>query len=103
MRATISATLTEEAYKVYKEWSKERIASDEISRAMTESFARENLLEALKKQRDIYRARSGNFNRLYDEIEAGLHQDVATIQRQIEYIFQKHSIVGDEQKTLEEF
>lgn len=42
MRATISATLTEEAYKVYKEWSKERKASDEISRAMTESFAREN-------------------------------------------------------------
>jgi hypothetical protein len=103
MRATISATLTEEAYRVYKEWSKERKASDEISRAMTESFARENLLEALKKQRDIYRARSGNFRRLYDEIEANLHPDVETIQRQIRYIFEKHPFMGEEQKTLEEF
>ena len=103
MRATISATLTQEAYKVYKEWSRERKASDEISRAMTESFARENLLEATKRQRDIYRARSGSFRRLFDEIEAGLHHDVDTIQRQIQYIFEKHPFMGEEQTTLEEF
>jgi vacuolar-type H+-ATPase subunit H len=103
MRATISATLTPEAYRVYKEWSQERKASDEISRAMTESFARENLLEALKRQRDIYRSRSGNFKRLYEEIDAGLHQDADTIKKQIQYIFEKHPFAGEEQKTLEEF
>lgn len=103
MRATISATLTEEAYKVYKEWSRERKASDEISRAMTESFARENLLEAVTIQRNIYRARSGAINRLYEEIHAGIHQDTDTIMRQIKYIFEKHPFGGEEQKTLEEF
>jgi len=103
MRATISATLTEEAYRVYKEWSKERKASDEISRAMTESFGRENLLIAVTKQRNIYRARSGALNRLYEEIDAGIHQDIENIQRQIKYIFEKHPFDGEEQKTLEEF
>ena len=103
MRATISATLTEEAYKVYKEWSRERKASDEISRAMTESFARENLLEAITIQRNIYRARSGAMNRLYEEIHAGIHQDTDTIMRQIKYIFEKHPFGGEEQKTLEEY
>jgi hypothetical protein len=103
MRATISATLTEEAYKVYKEWSRERRASDEISRAMTESFARENLLEAVTKQRNIYRARSGAFKRLHEEIHAGIHQDTETIMRQIQYIFEKYPFMGEEQKTLEEF
>ena len=103
MRATISATITEEAYKVYKEWSRERKASDEISRAMTESFARENLLQAVTKQRNIYRARSGSFRRLYEEIHAGIHQDSETIMRQIKYIFEKHPFMGEEQKTLEEF
>jgi len=103
MRATISATLTEEAYKVYKEWSRERKASDEISRAMTESFARENLLEASTAQRNIYRASSGMFIRLHEEIDARIYQDLETIQRQIRRILDKHPILGDEQKTLEEF
>ena len=103
MRATISATLTEEAYRVYKEWSRERKASEEISRAMTDSFARENLLQAVTAQRNIYRARSGLFVRLHEEIDAKIYQDPETIMRQIRRILDKHPILGDEQKTLEEF
>ena len=103
MRATISATLTPEAYRVYKEWSQDRKASDEISRAMTESFARENLLEAYKRQRNIYRARSGRFKRLYEEIDAGLYFTALDIKKQIQYIFEKHPFDGEEQVTLEEF
>jgi hypothetical protein len=103
MRATISATLTPEAYRVYKEWSKNRKASDEISRAITESYGRENLLEAITKQRNIYRARSGSIKRLHEEIDAGLHLDPRAIMKQIRYIFEKHPFDGEEQVTLEEF
>ena len=103
MRATISATLTQEAYGIYKEWSKERKASDEISRAMVESFARENLLAAVTTQRDIYRRRSGSIKRLAEEIDAGLYHTPQEILKHIYRIFEKHPFMGEEQSTLEEY
>ena len=72
MRGTISATLTPAAYKIYEMWSKDRVASKNISRAMVESAARESLIQALTAQRNIYRARNGAFRRLWEEIDAGL-------------------------------
>ena len=75
MKITVSATLSPEAYRIYKEWSRERKASDEISRAMVESHARESLIHALTAQRNIYRSRSGSFRRLIEEIDAGLYHN----------------------------
>jgi len=103
MRATISATLTPEAYRVYKEWSQERKASDEISRAMVESAARESLILALTAQRNIYRSRSGSFRRLIEEIDAGLYQSPQEIMKHMERVYEKFPFMGEEQKTLEEF
>lgn len=103
MRATISATLTPEAYRVYKEWSQERKASDEISRAMVESYARESLIQALTAQRNIYRSRSGSFRRLIEEIDAGLYQNPQEIMKHMERVYEKFPFMGEEQKTLEEF
>ena len=103
MRGTISATLTPEAYAVYEQWSKKREASANISRAMTESFARENLLTAIKTQRDIYRRRSGSFKRLIEEIDAGIYQNPEEILKHMIRVFEKHPFMGEEQSTLEEF
>lgn len=103
MRGTISATLTPEAYRVYEIHARDRMASEFISRAMVESEARENLLKAISIQRDIYRARSGAFRRLSEEIDAGIYQEPELIMRQINRVFEKHPFAGEEQKTLEEF
>jgi hypothetical protein len=103
MRATISATLTSEAYRVYQQWALQRKASDEISRAMVESYARESLIQALTAQRNIYRNRSGSFKRLIEEIDAGLYHDVEEIKKHMIRVFEKFPFGGEEQITLEEF
>jgi len=103
MRATISATLTPEAYRIYKEWSQERKASDEISRAMVESYARESLIQALTVQRNIYRSRSGSFKRLIEEIDAGLYHNPEEIKKHMIRVFEKFPFGGEEQTTLEEY
>jgi len=53
----ISATLTQEAYDIYKEWSVNRKASANISRAIADSRAREARMDAISIQRNILRTR----------------------------------------------
>ena len=103
VKCTVSATLTPEAYRIYQQWSLERKASANISLAMTESYARENLLAAIKIQRDLYRRRSGAFRFLQEEIGAGFYQTPAEISKAITRIFEKHPFGGDEQLTLEQY
>jgi hypothetical protein len=57
MSHLVSATLTQEAYDLYKEWSATRSASVKISRAMTEWAAQNARLEAISIQRNILRSR----------------------------------------------
>ena len=57
MSHLVSATLTQEAYNLYKEWSASRSASVKISRAMTEYASQVARLEAISIQRNILRSR----------------------------------------------
>ena len=57
MSHLVSATLTQEAYNLYKEWSATRSASVKISRAMTEYASQVARLEAISIQRNILRSR----------------------------------------------
>lgn len=57
MSHLISATLSQEAYDIYKEWSVNRKASANISRAIADSRAREARMEAISIQRNILRTR----------------------------------------------
>jgi len=57
MPQLISATLTEDAYKVYCEWKKNRTASHKISMAMTQLRNIQELNAALMTQTNILKAR----------------------------------------------
>lgn len=57
MPQLISATLTEDAYKVYCEWKKNRTASHKISMAMTQLRSIDELNQALMTQTNILKAR----------------------------------------------
>ena len=57
MSHLISATLTQEAYDIYKEWSVHRKASANISRAIADSRAREARMDAIIIQKNILRSR----------------------------------------------
>ena len=71
MSHLISATLSQEAYDIYKEWSVNRKASANISRAIADSRARESRMEAISIQRNILRTRweylENNLKSLLDE------------------------------------
>jgi len=71
MSHLISATLSQEAYDIYKEWSVNRKASANISRAIADSRAREARMEAISIQRNILRTRweylENNLKSLLDE------------------------------------
>jgi len=72
MSHLVSATLTQEAYNLYKEWSATRSASVKISRAMTEYNAQVARLEAVSIQRNILRSRweylEANLKLLLDDV-----------------------------------
>lgn len=102
MRATISATLTPDAYKIYEEWSRDRSASANISSAIAQGYALQNKLKAVTIQRDLYRIRCAKIDRLHGDIEAGFYTDAREVQKVIENIWQTHPILV-EQKTLEEY
>ena len=57
MSHLISATLSQDAYDIYKEWSVNRKASANISRAIADSRAREARMDAIIIQRNILRSR----------------------------------------------
>jgi hypothetical protein len=102
MRATISATITAEAYAIYQEWAKDRSASDNISRSIADSYGMLNQIKALTIQRDLYRVRCSKYNRLKQDIDANIYRDssdILTIMREIE---ETHPILV-EQKTMEEY
>ena len=71
MSHLVSATLTQEAYNLYKEWSATRSASVKISRAMTEYASQVARLEAISIQRNILRSRweylESNLNTLLED------------------------------------
>ena len=102
MRATISATITAEAYQIYQEWAKDRTASDNISRSIADSYGMLNQIKALTIQRDLYRLRCSRYTRLKEDIDSGIYlspSGIHTIMREIE---DRHPILV-EQKTMEEF
>ena len=102
MRATISATITPEAYAIYEIWAKDRTASENISLAIAEGYAIQNQLKAVLIQRDLYRVRCGKIDRLYGDIQAGIYSSPDQIRHVIEEIWNTHPILV-EQKTLEEY
>ena len=102
MRATISATITPEAYAIYKEWSKDRSASDNISRSIADSYGMLNQIKALTIQRDLYRVRCSKIQRLSEDIDAGIYLESKDVNQVIKEIWNAHQILV-EQKTMEEY
>ncbi len=102
MRATISATITAEAYQIYQEWAKDRSASDNISRSIADSYGMLNQIKALTIQRDLYRVRCAKISRLVEDIDAGIYEVNEDIGDIIKEIWNTHPILV-EQKTMEEF
>jgi uncharacterized protein YoxC len=102
MRATISATITAEAYQIYQEWAKDRSASDNISRSIADSYGMLNQIKALTIQRDLYRVRCAKYNRLEEDINSKIYQVDTEIQRVMKEIRDTHPILV-EQKTMEEY
>ena len=102
MRATISATITAEAYAIYQEWAKDRTASDNISRSIADSYGMLNQIKALTIQRDLYRVRCSKIQRLCEDINAGIYQNTSDISDIISEIWNTHPILV-EQKTMEEY
>ena len=102
MRATISATITAEAYAIYEEWAKDRMASDNISRSIADSYGLMNEIKALRIQRDLYRVRCSKIQRLFEDIDAGIYLEVKDVACIIEQIWNAHPILV-EQKTMEEY
>ena len=102
MRATISATITAEAYAIYQEWAKDRSASDNISRSIADSYGLLNQIKALTIQRDLYRLRCSKIQRLWGDIDAGMLQSVDEVEMVIREIWSTHPILV-EQKTMEEY
>jgi len=70
MSHLISATLTQEAYDIYKEWSVNRKASANISRAIADSRAREARMDAIIIQKNILRSRWEYLERDLDNLMA---------------------------------
>jgi len=102
MRATISATITAEAYAIYAEWAKDRTASDNISRSIADSYGLLNQIKALTIQRDLYRVRCSKIQRLSEDIDAGMFHSVDEVEMVIREIWNTHPILV-EQKTMEEY
>jgi hypothetical protein len=102
MRATISATITAEAYEVYQEWAKDRSASDNISRSIADTGGMLNQIKALTIQRDLYRVRCSKIQRLCEDIDAGIYLAPPDIADIIKEIWNSHPILV-EQKTMEEY
>ena len=102
MRATISATITAEAYQIYQEWAKDRSASDNISRSIADSYGMLNQIKALTIQRDLYRVRCSKIQRLCEDIDAGIYLAPGGIADIIKEIWDTHPILV-EQKTMEEY
>jgi hypothetical protein len=102
MRATISATITAEAYEIYQEWAKDRTASDNISRSIADSYGMLNLIKALTIQRDLYRVRCSKIQRLSEDIDAGIYVPAQDVNDVIKQIWNAHPILV-EQKTMEEY
>ena len=102
MRATISATITAEAYAIYEEWAKDRMASDNISRSIAESYGMLNQIKALTIQRDLYRVRCSKIQRLCEDIDAHIYPFTLDISDVIKEIWNAHPILV-EQKTMEEY
>lgn len=102
MRATISATITAEAYQIYQEWAKDRSASDNISRSIADSYGMLNQIKALTIQRDLYRVRCSKIQRLSGDIEAGIYKTPEEVNKIILEIWDHHPILR-EQKTMEEY
>ena len=102
MRATISATITAEAYAIYAEWAKDRTASDNISRSIADSYGMLNQIKALTIQRDLYRVRCSKISRLVEDIDAGIYEANEEIGDIIKEIWNTHRILV-EQKTMEEY
>lgn len=102
MRATISATITAEAYAIYQEWAKDRSASDNISRSIADSYGMLNQIKALTIQRDLYRVRCSKIQRLCEDIDAGIYSHALDVNNVIAEIWNTHPILV-EQKTMEEY
>jgi len=102
MRATISATITAEAYAIYEEWAKDRSASDNISRSIADSYGLLNQIKALTIQRDLYRVRCSKYERMKHDIEAKIYQEGKEIVKVMNEIRETHPILV-EQKTMEEY
>ena len=102
MRATISATITAEAYAIYAEWAKDRTASDNISRSIADSYGLLNQIKALTIQRDLYRVRCSKIQRLSEDIDAGMMSSADEVNLVIREIWNTHPILV-EQKTMEEY
>ena len=102
MRATISATITAEAYAIYAEWAKDRTASDNISRSIADSYGLLNQIKALTIQRDLYRVRCSKIQRLAEDIDAGMMSSPDEVEMVIREIWNTHPILV-EQKTMEEY
>ena len=102
MRATISATITAEAYAIYAEWAKDRTASDNISRSIADSYGMLNQIKALTIQRDLYRLRCSRYSRLKEDIDAGIYVPAQDVNDVIKQIWNSHPILV-EQKTMEEY
>ena len=102
MRATISATITAEAYAIYAEWAKDRTASDNISRSIADSYGMLNQIKALTIQRDLYRVRCSKYNRLKEDIDAGIYFTALDIKKIMVEIEERYPLLV-EQKTMEEF
>ena len=103
MRATISATITAEAYAIYQEWAKDRSASDNISRSIADSYGMLNQIKALTIQRDLYRVRCSKIQRLMEnESTLLLYKTPEEVIKQIKEIWNTHPILV-EQKTMEEY
>ena len=102
MRATISATITAEAYAIYQEWAKDRSASDNISRSIADSYGLLNQIKALTIQRDLYRVRCSKIQRLAEDIDAGMMSSPDEVEMVIREIWNTHPILV-EQKTMEEY
>ena len=102
MRATISATITAEAYQIYQEWAKDRSASDNISRSIADSYGMLNQIKALTIQRDLYRVRCSKYNRLKEDIDSGIYLSPSEIFGIMKEIEERYPLLV-EQKTMEEF
>jgi hypothetical protein len=102
MRATISATITAEAYAIYQEWAKDRSASDNISRSIADSYGMLNQIKALTIQRDLYRLRCSRYSRLKEDIDSGIYLSPSEIFRIMKEIEERFPLLV-EQKTMEEY